>query len=90
MAKETIYEHISGADYFTVTAAERWSVGMIKRLKEKSPDSVEIVAENKDGSIVARFPQEWMRISPKRKRELTDEQRKELADRLKNAREKGK
>lgn len=90
MAKETIYEHIGGNEFFTVTAAERWSVGMIKRLKEKSPDSVEIVSENKDGSIVAKFPQEWMRIVPKRTRELTDEQREELAERLKNAREKGK
>lgn len=63
---ETVYEHIKGNDTFTVTAAERWSVGMIRRLKEKYPDEVDIRYLNQDGSILAHLPIEWMRIVPKR------------------------
>lgn len=85
--KETIYEHADGNDTFTVTAAERWSVGMIRRLAEKHPGEVDITAENEDGSIVAHVPASWMRIIPKRSVELTDEQREERAERMRKARE---
>ena len=85
--KETIYEHADGNDTFTVTAAERWSAGMIRRLAEKHPTEVVITAENEDGSIVARVPASWMRIVPKRTVELTDEQREERAERMRRARE---
>lgn len=84
---ETVYEQLQGEDTFTVTAAERKSVGMLRRLKESHPDEVEIVAENEDGSILARLPYSWMRIVPKRKVELSEERRAETAERLRRARE---
>lgn len=80
--QETAYEHIAGQTTFTVTAAERWSISMIRKLKEKYPDQVEIVYENEDGSLLAHLPYEWMRIKPKTKRNLTEEQRNELRERL--------
>jgi hypothetical protein len=84
--RETIYEHLDGNDTFTVTAAERWSIGMIRRLAEKHPNDVVIAAENDDGSLVAHIPSSWMRISPKRTRDLTDEQRQVLSERMLKAR----
>ena len=87
--KETVYEHIDGNDTFTVTAAERWSIGMIKRLAERFPERVDIVAENDDGSIVAHVPFEWMKIKPKRNVTISDERREELREQLRAAREKG-
>ncbi len=81
--RETVYEHISGDETFTVTAAESWSVAMLRRLKEKYPDQVEIVYTNKDGSLMARVPFDWMRIVPKRRDTLTDEQRAIQAERMK-------
>lgn len=84
---ETIYEHVGGNDTFTVTAAERWSIGMIRRLAEKHPGDVVIAAENADGSVVAHVPAAWMRIIPKRSVELTDEQRQERAERMRRAKE---
>ena len=84
--KETVYEHLDGCDTFTVTAAERGSIGMIRRLKDKHPDEVEIVAENADGSILAHLPYSWMRIVPKKKMELSEERRAEIAERLRGAR----
>lgn len=85
--KETVYEHVDGNDTFTVTAAERWSVGMIRRLKDKYPDQVEIIKENEDGSIFAHVPSSWMRIKPKRHVDISDERREELREQLKAARE---
>lgn len=81
--QETVYEHASGGETFTITAAERWSVAMILRLKEKYPDQVEIAYENKDGSLLARVPFDWMRIVPKKRDTLTDEQRAERSERMK-------
>ena len=82
--RETVYEHIDGNDTFTVTAAERWSIANIKRLAQRYPDKVCIVAENKDGSILARVPSDWMRIVPKRTVNLTDDQRAEFGQRMRD------
>ena len=84
--RETVYEHERGKETFTVTAAERWSISMVRRLKAKFPDDVEITTENPDGTLTARMPRSWMRISPKRQIHLTDEQAHAAAERLKAAR----
>ena len=81
--KETVYEHVSGGETFTITAAERWSVSMLRRLKEKYPDQVEIAYENKDGSLLARVPFDWMRIVPKKRDTMTDQQRAARSERMK-------
>lgn len=80
--RETVYEHAEGEKVFTVTACERWSIGMINRLKEQHPDTVEIRHINSDGSLVAWLPTEWLRIVPKRTSNMTDEQKAEAAVRL--------
>ena len=85
--KETVYEHVQGEDTFTVTAAERSSITMLRRLQEKHPAEVEIVAENPDGSLVAHLPYSWMRIVPKKKVVMSEERRAEAAERLRAARE---
>ena len=80
--KETVYEHLQGSYTFTVTSAERSVITQIYRLKEARPEEVEIVAENPDGSVMAHMPFEWMRIVPKRRDTLTDEQREARSERL--------
>lgn len=84
--RETIYEHAAGSDTFTVTAAERKSIGMLRKLAEKHPGEVEIVAENVDGSLVARLPYSWMRIVPKRQVEMSEERRLAAAERMRSMR----
>jgi len=70
----TVYEHVpEDGKVFIVTAAEPWSVTMIQRLKKQRPDDVHITHVNKDGSLVAELPLDWMRIVPKR--ETTETQR---------------
>lgn len=84
--KETAYEHLAGNTHFTVTAAERWSIGMLRRLHEKFPDEVTIVAENEDGSIVGHVPVEWMRIRAKKRVTMTEEQRQAMSERMRKMR----
>lgn len=87
---ETIYEHDSTRkDSFTVSASERWSISMIKRLKQKYPDDVIITAENADGSTVAHVPLEWMRIVPKRQVSMSEESKAAFAERMKESRNNG-
>lgn len=89
--RETAYDHVDGRETFTVTAAERWSIALVNRLKRERPEDVEIVHRNEDGSILARMPFEWMRIVPKKRYDLTDERKKELTDQiLRVAKEKGR
>ena len=64
---ETVFEHEKGRDTFTVTAAERWSINMVHRLKARFPDEVSIRATNADGSMVVHLPFSGMRIIPKRR-----------------------
>lgn len=53
---ETVYTHLAGDPHITVTAAEKWSRGMVQRLAEKYPDQVQIMCTNDDGSCVAHVP----------------------------------
>lgn len=61
----TVFEHIPADErVFVVTAAEPWSVAMVQRLKKQRPNEVNIRHTNKDGSLVAELPLDWMRIKP--------------------------
>lgn len=84
----TYYHHDEdNGNTFNVTAAERWSITMVKKLKEKFPDEVTITVINDDGSICAKMPKSWMRIVPKKHVEMSDERKEAMAERLKAARE---
>lgn len=85
---ETIYEHFRGNDTITVTAAEQWSIAMCKNLKKKYPNQVDIDYVNKDGSMVVHLPFEWMRIVPKRKDTLSNEQKVAACERMRKGRER--
>lgn len=87
MARETVYGHLKGQDYFSVDSGEQAVINRVRKLKEQYPDDVEIVAENKDGTICARVPADWVKIRPKKHIELTDERRQELSERIKKAQE---
>lgn len=83
---ETVYDHLKGNTTFTVTAAEPWSITMIKKLQTQHPNEVEVIT-NKDGTLLAHLPFEWMRIIPKKKRNLTEEQKVAIVERLKSGKE---
>lgn len=76
---------------FVSSDHQKW-INKIKKLAEQYPDDVEIKnrPEENDGCICATMPSDWLRISPPRRVEMTEEQKAELAERLRLAREKQK
>lgn len=87
---ENCVEWIKGSDRVTATFSQgRW-ISVIEKLAEKFPDEVEICHRNyypsgNVSSIVAHFPVSYLHIS-NRKRELTEDERKAIGERLKGGR----
>ena len=91
---ENMIEFLSGTRTATVTFTNQKHINRMKKLYEERKDEFKYFKENEDGSVCAKIPVKWVRIGAGRtgtKREMTEEQKKELAERLKKAREgKGK
>ena len=86
---ECVIEWLRNAKTATVTFPNNTKYkNRIIQLEAEYPQEVQICKENKDGSIVAHIPVSYIKIN-RSKRELTEEQRKELADRLKQIRKTG-
>lgn len=81
--KENNIEWVTGDSTISVTLTSQRHITRIRKLAEKKPDEVKIVA-NKDGSIYATLPLSYLKFNPPK--DLTEEQRKELAKRLKRNR----
>ena len=67
---------------------ERRFITKVRRLQEKFPDRVRIIAEpeDNDGCLYCELPTEWFTIRVPKKMDLTDEQRQKIAERLQLAR----
>ena len=83
---ETVIEHLDGKKTFTVSTDERVWKNRLCKLAEEHPGEVECVAVNRDGSVMFRVPESWVKIRQPRKVEMSDERRQELADRMRNLR----
>lgn len=66
---------------------QRW-ITKIHKLKEQYPDEVIIKAEpeDNDGCIYCRLPQNWLKIQPPR--QLSDDAKQRIVERLANGRAK--
>lgn len=85
---ETAVEHMSGDDYITYTVAERKWLNKLLRQMEQYPDLVDVRATNPDGSMVVRLPYSWFKApAPPKQINMTEEQRRATAERLREARE---
>lgn len=65
----------------------KW-INKVKKLKEEYPDDVKIIAENTDGSICAKLPAKFLKISAPRK--VSEEQRQAASERFRKLRENNK
>ena len=74
--KDNVIEFLNNQKTIAVSFSQKRFINQIKKLKEKFPESVYIVDET-DGGIYAKLPVSFLRIS-KRKRNFTEEQRKNL------------
>ena len=78
--EENVIEFVKDCKRATVTFSQGRYKTRIKELAKKHPEECQIIAQNKDGSIYAHIPVDWIRINPGKK--LTKEQRKALGERL--------
>jgi hypothetical protein len=84
-AKETAVYFIAGDDYFVYESGERKHINKIYRLKEKYPDDVTILDENRGRYVRARMPVSVFRFAVNAKHKgakRTDEQIKQAAKNL--------
>jgi hypothetical protein len=85
--RENCIEWLEGDTRATVTTYRRSFIKKLKAISEENPSEVEIIKENKDGSICAHVPLYYVRISPKKKVVISEERRQELRESLARARE---
>ena len=83
-AKETAYDYIQGEDHGTFyTGQEKW-INKINKWKEQYPDQIDIIHINEDNSILVHLPSSWFKLNPPHTKQLTDEQRQKLSERMKS------
>ena len=81
---ENVIEFLRGQQTATVCFSQQRFVNRIMELAKNYPQVCVIKDINNDGSIVAHIPVEWVKIRPPR--QMTEEQRIELAERLERVR----
>ena len=88
--KETCVEYINEDKHATFCSSETKWINKILKLKAEHPDEVKIICmpEDNQGTILAHIPKKWLKISPPRQVNYTDEQKAAMAERLAAAREK--
>ena len=85
---ENVLEFISGSHTATVTFTNKKHINRIKKLYEERKDDFKYFVENPDGSVCAKIPLKWIKISPPKRnsRIYTEEEKQKIAERLRNAR----
>ena len=86
--QENVIEWVRGDKEVTVMfcSNNRYNI-RVRKYAEEYPDDVKIIADNRDGSIVAHLPLSWIKVSKPREVNLTEEQKLEIVERFKSARE---
>ena len=79
---ENVIEWLKDSKTATVTLSQGRYITKIKKLAKQYPDEVEIIRENKDGSLLAHIPVSYIKINNPPRREYTEEQRAAMAERL--------
>lgn len=85
---ENMIEFISGQRSATVTFTNQKHINRMKKLYAERGDEFKYFVENKDGSVCAKIPLKWIKINPGsvpgtgKKREMTEDQKEALRQRL--------
>lgn len=88
--KETCINYITEDNAVTFCSSEQKWINKILKLHDKYPNEVKIIhyPEDNHGMLYAEIPKKWLKVSPPRQTNYTDEQRAAMAERLAAAREK--
>lgn len=79
---ENMVEFLTGDKTCTVSFTNRKYCNRMKKLHEKRPGDFEAFEVNADGSVYARIPLKWLKITPPAKRDFTEEQREAMRMRM--------
>lgn len=85
---ENVIEFLNGQKRTTVTLSQGRYKTKVEKLAKERPDECKILARNLDGTILAHVPTSWVKISPPRKVEMSEDRKEELRKQLANARNK--
>ena len=85
---ENVIEWINRQDTVTFTISQRKYKNRVEKLAKEYPGECRIVTRNADGSLVAKMPLTWIRISKPRVRILTEEQRQAAAEKVQRKQER--
>ena len=85
---ENVIEFLNGQKRATVTLSQGRYKTKVEKLAKERPDECKILARNLDGTILAHVPTSWVKISPPRKVEMSENRKEELRKQLANARNK--
>lgn len=71
---------------------EKWLITRIMRLRDVHPEEVEIVKtpQENHGCLYCKVPAKWLKVSPPKRVNMTEEQRKAAVERMKNIRNTGR
>lgn len=83
---ENVIEWLKDSKMATVTFTQRRYITRVRQYAESRPGECSILAENADGSICARVPVSWIKVSPPKI--YTEEQKKEMQNRLSSTRKR--
>lgn len=88
--KETCVNHVAPDDYILFSSSELKWINKILKYAAQHPDAVKITRTPEDnwGMLCAELPASWLKISPPRKVNYTEEQKIEIAKRLAQAKSK--
>ena len=80
---ETCFNYCEPHKGFFSSDERKW-IARIEKLIEEYPDEIRVIAkpETNDGCIYVQLPAEWLKIQPKRKVEMSEEQKDVLRERL--------
>lgn len=82
--QENVIEWITGQEKVTLSLSQRRHINKVKALAVQYPNEVQIVAQNRDGSICAHIPVSYIRLQ--RPPAYSDEQKARFASGLRGAR----
>lgn len=90
--KENCTEFRTGEKFCTVSFTGRRHINRIKKIYKERKNEFQYLVENQDGSICAKIPLRWFRITPSplntERKEQTEEEKRAFVERTQAARAK--
>lgn len=84
--RENLFNWFNRDQKVTFTLSQLKMKNQLKKLMEEGDPNIEIIKENSDGSITGTMPLSYLKISKPHRRNLSEEQRKAVANRFQKSR----